>query len=213
VVLDWQVDEPEVPAEAVQRLIDAIPSTYSETINTRAFFEPRIATLAAPLNPGDRENPNVVKVVIDDHGNALYFTRAAVPHAYRHVGIYAFTRDALTESAALPESDIGKAEHLEQLDWLASGMLIKVVLCDHPYRGIDTEDDYREYVARFRSRELAEREAVACEAGSEAGGVAKTVCRESGDASRVEGSMAREGIQPPKPAKPPICKSWAGWRY
>ena len=164
VILNHQCDEPEVPPTVVRRLIGSLPDApdRSGIQNAYAYFEPAIATLAAPLDPADRDNPNVVKVVVDDRGRAMHFTRSPIPGALRHIGVYAFTPTALTEAASLPQSELGRLESLEQLDWLCAGMPIKVVECEHPYRGIDTEDDYREFVARFqrrRDRELAERQA------------------------------------------------------
>jgi 3-deoxy-manno-octulosonate cytidylyltransferase (CMP-KDO synthetase) len=110
-----------------------------------------IATLAAEIDdPADYDNPAVVKpVVVWDvtgrSGRALYFSRARVPTGegalFHHVGIYAYTRDALTRFVKLPPSPLEKREKLEQLRALEAGMTIAVTRVDSVPLSVDTPDD------------------------------------------------------------------------
>ena len=109
-----------------------------------------MGTLARPLEDGELERTQVVKVVTDLQGNALYFSRAPIPHrraggmsprARAHVGIYAFTTACLHRFAALPATPLELEEALEQLRALEHGIRIRVA--DTAYRGfgIDTPED------------------------------------------------------------------------
>ena len=111
-----------------------------------------MATLAnATEDEHDRLDPNVVKAVISfdrdrpELGRALYFTRATSPSGpgpvWHHIGIYAFTRDALERFAALPPSPLEQREKLEQLRALENGMSIGVRLVDAVPFGVDTPAD------------------------------------------------------------------------
>ncbi len=100
----------------------------------------------------DRENPNVVKVVVDKNDNALYFSRYPVPYQrdgesevpyYKHIGIYGYTKDFLYTFKNLPPSPLEKAEKLEQLRALGSGYPIKVVTSKFDSHGVDTEEDFK----------------------------------------------------------------------
>jgi len=125
--------------------------------------------LASPSILGD---PNVVKVVATGEGRAMYFSRAPIPflrdptsamdaelqrsRIYQHLGIYAYTVDALLNWTSLPDTPLEHIERLEQLRPLAAGVPIGVALIDEPVRpGIDTEADLeranREWAA-FTSR-------------------------------------------------------------
>jgi 3-deoxy-manno-octulosonate cytidylyltransferase (CMP-KDO synthetase) len=149
-LINVQGDEPETDPEDLDRLADAIRQR-----------DAAIATLAAPIaDPATYADPNAVKVVVDGAGRALYFSRAPIPWAgdaeaalatgaiRKHVGIYAFTKAALLEFAALPQPAIETLERLEQLRALWHGMPIRVLDTDHDPVGIDTEEDYRRFVAR-----------------------------------------------------------------
>lgn len=109
-----------------------------------------IATLAAEIvEPDERTNPNVVKVVGTPVGEgrlrALYFTRATAPHGdgplYHHIGIYAYRREALQRFVALPPSPLEMREKLEQLRALEAGMRIDVAIVDTVPLGVDTPAD------------------------------------------------------------------------
>lgn len=110
-----------------------------------------IATLAcATDDPGERDNPNVVKAVVSfadgaDSGRALYFTRAAAPWGegpvYHHIGLYAYRRPALQRFVSLPPSPLEQRERLEQLRALEAGMRIDVARVDTVPLGVDTPAD------------------------------------------------------------------------
>lgn len=115
-----------------------------------------IGTVAEPLEePGEWRDPGVVKVVRAENDDALYFSRAPIPHSsegeprfgsgragpLRHVGLYAFSRAALRRVAKLPRHPLEEVERLEQLRWLAAGMRIGVALVEGGASGIDTEQD------------------------------------------------------------------------
>ena len=127
-VLNVQGDEPFVSAEALNALVDTLRAGAS------------IATLAAPLDPADRDASNVVKVVRAQDGRALYFSRAAIP-GERHVGLYGFTADALRAVAHLPRGPLSAAEDLEQLAWLEAGWPIAVAPVGPMGPSIDTPAD------------------------------------------------------------------------
>ncbi len=95
------------------------------------------STLCEPLaDPESTRNPNVVKVVMDRFGNALYFSRSVIPyprvetgvHVYRHIGIYGFRREFLFTYASLPPTPLSAAESLEQLRILEHGYSMKVAV-------------------------------------------------------------------------------------
>jgi 3-deoxy-manno-octulosonate cytidylyltransferase (CMP-KDO synthetase) len=108
-----------------------------------------MATLALPGTAEDLDNPNVVKVVSDLAGRALYFSRAAIPfqrHASprlirRHVGLYGFRRETLLHFALLPECELERAEALEQLRALANGITIQVLEVEHDSVAVDLPGD------------------------------------------------------------------------
>lgn len=152
VVVNVQGDEPDLEAGDLARLIEA-------------FADPAVemATLCATIaSVREAEDPSVVKVVCDQHGDALYFSRATIPtrgHARgsqaereelsklrRHVGVYAFRPTALRLFSSLPVSPLEQSENLEQLRWLEAGRRMRVVEASHVPLGIDTERDYQEFV-------------------------------------------------------------------
>ncbi len=109
-----------------------------------------VSTLSVPCPPAEFTNPNAVKVVTALDGRALYFSRATIPFdrdttgfsGYRkHLGIYAYRRDALERFAALPPSPLEKLERLEQLRFLENGMQIYVAEAPRDTIGVDTEED------------------------------------------------------------------------
>ncbi len=139
VVVNLQGDEPLVAPEAVEAAVEAV---------RRAGVA--MATLARPLDPEELALPQVVKVVCDRQGDALYFSRAAIPHrraggtsslARAHVGIYAFTADFLETFARLPPGELEREESLEQLRALEAGLKIQVVPTSYRGFGVDTPED------------------------------------------------------------------------
>ena len=141
VIVNVQGDEPLIdPA-----VIDAVVEVHGKE------HAPDIATVAVSLTvEHDYMDRNVVKVVTDSRGYALYFSRSGIPHgwqegsngALRHVGIYAYSRKALLDFVALPVGKLEKLEDLEQLRALENGMSILVVKVDEFNGiGVDTPED------------------------------------------------------------------------
>lgn len=146
-VINLQGDEPLVDLTAVDRMIVCLEQE-----------RPDIATLASPLeSPADFERADIVKVVLDLAGEALYFSRAPIPSstpeaALRHIGIYGYQREVLLRLAALESSPLERAESLEQLRALQNGFKIRVLETSAPHHGVDRPED----IARIE-HELANR--------------------------------------------------------
>ncbi|MGB2822291.1 MAG: 3-deoxy-manno-octulosonate cytidylyltransferase [Phycisphaerae bacterium] len=146
IVVNVQGDEPEVPPECVDRLVDLL-----------AGSDAPMATLVTPL-PGDQaHDPNRVKAVLDGRGRAMYFSRAAIPHdrdgaggvAYKlHLGVYAYRAAFLKRFAQLPRTPAEAAEKLEQLRALEHGYSIIAAEVAYDGAGIDTPQDYAAFVRR-----------------------------------------------------------------
>ena len=108
-----------------------------------------MATLARPLQPDEAQQPGVVKVVLDRKGNALYFSRSLIPFPrsagelgpLAHIGLYGFSAEALQRFASLPETDLERAEGLEQLRALWHGMRISVSVGSWTSIAVDTPED------------------------------------------------------------------------
>ena len=144
VVVNVQGDEPFIPASAVAGAAGCVES---------GAFE--LGTAAARARPEILTSPNQVKVVTADDGRALYFSRAGIPYlrdpedtaardtALRHhIGVYAYTRAALTRWVSLPPHGLELAERLEQLRPLAAGMTMGVATIEEPApAAVDTEED------------------------------------------------------------------------
>jgi len=134
-VLNLQGDEPELESAAVTRMVEVMRADPALRMATVAHHEPDAALLA-------RED--VVKVVVDADGFALYFSRADVAAAsrggpaLRHAGVYGFRRGLLFEFASWPPGGLERAERLEQLRALERGVRIKVLLGERPFAGVDT---------------------------------------------------------------------------
>lgn len=141
-LVNVQGDEPLIHPDALRSIAGA--------------FEDRavqIATLVRPLDPEERQNPAVVKVVLGRNMDALYFSRADIPFErdpgqgypprYAHVGLYAYTREALLQLSRLPPSPLEESEKLEQLRALECGFRIRCAVTLHRSLGVDTPDDLR----------------------------------------------------------------------
>lgn len=139
VIVNLQGDEPVFDPVMVETMVDRLRDHESFDIVTACHrIEGR----------NDMEDPNVVKVVVDRDGRALYFSRAPIPSgesegAMRHVGVYAFRRDALLRFSQLERTPLELSEHLEQLRALEHGMTIGVVETDHATVGVDVPDDLK----------------------------------------------------------------------
>ena len=157
IVVNLQGDEPCMPPEMISRTIELLQQDDQAVI----------ATLAAPINdPAELRDPTVVKVVLNEHGHALYFSRSIIPCVrdaqdplresplphLRHHGIYAFRRPFLLEYARLGPHPLERAESLEQLRALAHGYKIKVGLTAHRSMKVDTPDDFDAFCAAISTR-------------------------------------------------------------
>jgi len=141
IVLNVQGDEPQIPAKLINRVAECLKKSPDAAM----------ATAAHPLtNHVDIENPNIVKVVFDQSGKALYFSRAPIPYdrdgvtssAWKHVGIYAYRASFLKRYNALAASEMEQIENLEQLRVLDNGDTIMVEAVDYDAGiGVDTQDD------------------------------------------------------------------------
>jgi len=138
-VVNLQGDEPLIEPAAVEQLVEAMQQPGVE-----------MATLSRPLEPGELERSQVVKVVTDARGDALYFSRAAIPHrraggpsplARAHVGLYGFTAAFLQAFTRLPPGRLEREESLEQLRVLEAGHRIRVVETGYRGFGVDTPED------------------------------------------------------------------------
>jgi 3-deoxy-manno-octulosonate cytidylyltransferase (CMP-KDO synthetase) len=139
-VVNIQGDEPLIEPAAISRLARHLVEQPDQPM----------ATLAAPASSDDLANPNVVKVVTDQAGRALYFSRAPIPHArdaescapaLRHIGIYGYQRETLLHLASLPSTPLERAESLEQLRALENGIPIQVLEVESAWPGVDTMED------------------------------------------------------------------------
>ena len=106
--------------------------------------------------PSDIQDPNVVKVVTDAQGNALYFSRCPIPfardeqtHYFKHIGLYVYRRDFLLSYPDLPVGPLERAERLEQLRALENGFKIRVVETEYESLGVDTPEDWKQVVELF----------------------------------------------------------------
>ncbi|NJB85365.1 3-deoxy-manno-octulosonate cytidylyltransferase (CMP-KDO synthetase) [Lewinella marina] len=154
IVINVQGDEPFVSAEQ----LSAVTDPFAQDQVSVATLATRIRDEHALLSP------NVVKVVRGDAGQALYFSRHAIPYLrdvpigrwidagkhLQHIGLYAFRAAVLEELTALPPARLEGEESLEQLRWLAAGYRIHVALTDSPSLGVDTPADLEEAIRRLR---------------------------------------------------------------
>lgn len=144
-ILNLQGDEPELETAAVTTLVRAMQADPELRMGTIAHHEPDLSLM---------QSENVVKVVVDDAGLALYFSRADLANAsnggpaLRHAGVYAFRRDLLQEFATWPPGKLELAERLEQLRAVERGVRIKVVLGEQPFAGVDTPEQMAALEAR-----------------------------------------------------------------
>lgn len=153
-VLNVQGDEPEIGLETLRWvLLNSLERDVAVTTAACQF-----------ANECELHRPSLVKVVLDFRGHALYFSRAPIPWqggfgqqyreqtgrvlALRHLGVYCYRPWFLDRVRQLHGGILARMEGLEQLTWLESGMKIIVTLVDGAHPGVDTEDDYRQFVER-----------------------------------------------------------------
>lgn len=157
VVVNIQGDEPFIQPSQ----IEAIKSCFTDERGAQT----EIATLVKPFTTADSlqdlENPNTPKVAFNQEtGAALLFSRSVIPYLrgiereqwlaegkhYRHIGMYAYRAEVLREITQLPQSQLEKAESLEQMRWLENGYKIRVAICNTYSMGIDTPEDLQQAI-------------------------------------------------------------------
>jgi 3-deoxy-manno-octulosonate cytidylyltransferase (CMP-KDO synthetase) len=155
IVVNLQADEPEIDPQNIDYLAELLAKNPDY----------QMATLAADFqNPDQIANPDIVKVIIDSNGRAIYFSRAPIPYDRdksgvgkiqqysRHIGIYAYRKQFLLKITALPQTKLEKIEKLEQLRAIENGFPILVGKVKHTCDGIDTPDQYADFVKRQKSK-------------------------------------------------------------
>ncbi|MDR0604384.1 MAG: 3-deoxy-manno-octulosonate cytidylyltransferase [Bacteroidales bacterium] len=152
IVVNIQGDEPFIQPQQIEELISCFDNPHTQ-----------IATVVKELHTENSlHNPNVVKVVLSDRGEALYFSRSVIPFMrdvafgdisfYKHIGIYAYRAETLNEIVKLPVSPLEKAESLEQLRWLQSGYKIQTYITQYEDTvGIDTIEDVEKALSYIRN--------------------------------------------------------------
>lgn len=143
IVVNVQGDEPFVDKQPLEQLLDVFENDNEKTIDLASLMR-EISDIA------DINNPNNVKVVTDQNGFALYFSRSVIPYPrelnvgvryMQHIGIYAFRKQALLDFYTLPMTSLEESEKLEQLRYLEFGKRIKMIETSHVGIGIDTPED------------------------------------------------------------------------
>jgi 3-deoxy-manno-octulosonate cytidylyltransferase (CMP-KDO synthetase) len=143
IVVNVQGDEPFIDKDSLQQLISVYHADANNNID--------LASLMREIkDESEIQNPNNVKVVVDQTNFALYFSRSVIPYPreknvgvryFQHIGIYAFRKQALLDFYALPMQSLEASEKLEQLRYLEFGKRIKMVETTHVGIGIDTPED------------------------------------------------------------------------
>jgi 3-deoxy-manno-octulosonate cytidylyltransferase (CMP-KDO synthetase) len=168
IIVNIQGDEPLISARMIENTI--LPLMEDATV--------QMSTLCRRITEAEEAfDPNVVKVVRDREGFALYFSRAPIPYhrslwrgidslpekaaiaiGYKHFGLYAFRRDFLFRFSSLPPSPLEQLEQLEQLRALENGYRIKVAETEEETIGVDTEQDLERVRAVFKQQDEATNE-------------------------------------------------------
>lgn len=136
IVVNVQGDEPLIDIHSVDNIIDVLIRSGVD-----------MATLACPIESDEEYySRDVVKVVADREGNALYFSRSPIPYgsreaARRHVGLYGYQSPVLRALSKIPQTELERAESLEQLRALQNGFKIRVVQTNKPHWGVDRPED------------------------------------------------------------------------
>ncbi len=143
IVVNVQGDEPFLKTEPLKQLMEVFQHDLNKKIS--------LASLKIKLqNQEDIENPNHVKVITDLNGFALYFSRSVIPYHreksidaeyFRHIGVYAFRKEALLKFSRLPMSPLEQLEKIECIRYLENGMKIKMIETDFVGVGIDVPED------------------------------------------------------------------------
>lgn len=148
IAVNVQGDEPMIEPESIDKAIEVL-------INDN---QADMSTLIRKIDKEEEiQNPNTVKAVKDNFGYAMYFSRSPLPYernknqadTFAHIGLYVYRREALLNMSKLPQSDLEKAESLEQLRALQNGMKIKTATVNYNPVGIDTKEDFEEFLKKI----------------------------------------------------------------
>ena len=155
IIVNLQADEPEIDPKHIDFVARLLIDHQHAPM----------ATLAADFQTAEQiADPNIVKVITDYNGRAIYFSRCPIPYDresngigetsqyLRHLGIYAYRKDFLLKITGLPQTKLEKIEKLEQLRAIEHGFEILVGKVGHTHDGIDTPEQYAEFVKRYKSR-------------------------------------------------------------
>lgn len=145
-IVNFQGDEPDLPGHHIDTLAEKVEAGFCD-----------VATLASPADLFETAALNVVKVVTDHASNALWFSRQAIPAGgpyLKHIGIYAYRMKFLRKLFTMSPTT-ARAESLEQLQWLQAGYRIKVVVDEVRSVGIDTVENYAQFVSRHKTCRLS----------------------------------------------------------
>lgn len=153
IVVNVQGDEPFIQKKALFNLLEVFKTDVEKEI--------AIASLKIKMeNQDDINNPNNVKVVTDEQNFAMYFSRSPIPYPrekstaeyFKHIGIYAFRKEALLKFTQLPMNVLEATEKLENLRFLANGLKVKMVETNEIAIGIDTPEDLEKANEIFKSK-------------------------------------------------------------
>ncbi len=150
IIVNLQADEPEIDPANIDELVELLRGSSAD-----------MATLVAEFEDEEQiSDPNIVKAIVDKAGRAIYFSRSVVPYDrqaggvgqnktyLRHLGIYAYRKDFLLKFTSLQPGELEKCEKLEQLRAIEYGFSIITGKVKHAWEGIDTAEQYAEFVRR-----------------------------------------------------------------
>ena len=159
IVVNIQGDEPMLDPAAIDSAVLGLLEDDDVPMST---LKKRIE------DPAEIADPNVVKVVTDHHGNALYFSRSPIPYVreagqavasipyFKHIGLYVYRRDFLLGYSDLPVGPLEPAERLEQLRALENGFKIRVIETEYESLGVDTPEDWKRVSALYENMAVRE---------------------------------------------------------
>ena len=153
IVVNVQGDEPFTQTEPLKKLLEVFKFDETKQVD--------IASLKIKMDDEEEiNNPNNVKVVCDEQDFAMYFSRSPIPYPrekskaeyFKHIGIYAFRKEALLKFTKLPMNQLEAAEKLENLRFLAHGLKVKMVETNQIAIGIDTPEDLEKAIAVYKNK-------------------------------------------------------------
>ena len=157
IVINVQGDEPFIDPTLIEELVNSFENSEISMSSAMSKID----------DVNDLQNSNVVKVTVDNQNNALYFSRSLIPFprdhkellisnkelekfpVYRHIGIYGYRKEFLSDYIKMNQSYLEKVEKLEQLRALENGFKIKMIEAKHSLSGIDTQEDYEEALKKY----------------------------------------------------------------